>query len=70
MEERETMKLIRNILKPWLPRAVTIIAVFGGIYLTVQQSYRMGANDPQIQMTEDRPGTGKSPGSGNLAALG
>ena len=50
MEERETMKLIRNILKPWLPRAVTIIAVFGGIYLTVQQSYRMGADDPQIQM--------------------
>lgn len=47
------MKLIRNILKPWLPLAVTIIAVFGGICLTVQQSYRMGANDPQIQMAED-----------------
>ena len=29
------MKLIRNILKPWLPLAVTIIAVFGGIYLTI-----------------------------------
>jgi hypothetical protein len=35
MEERETMKLIRNILKPRLPLAVTIIAVFGGIYLTI-----------------------------------
>ena len=42
------MKLIRNILKPWLPLTVTIITVFGGIYLTVQQSYRMGADDPQI----------------------
>jgi len=32
MEESETMKLIRYILKPWLNLAVTIIAVFGGIY--------------------------------------
>lgn len=30
-----------------------ITIIFGVIYVTVQQSYRSGANDPQIQLTRD-----------------
>lgn len=30
-----------------------ITIIFGVIYVTVQQSYRSGANDPQIQMARD-----------------
>lgn len=42
-----------NILKAWLPLAVTITCLSGLIYLTVQQDIRMTANDPQIQIAED-----------------
>jgi hypothetical protein len=44
---------ILNILRAWLPIAVVTIGLCGLIYLTVQQSLRLGANDPQIQMAED-----------------
>lgn len=44
---------IKNILRNWLPFAVTITAFCMLAYATVQQSYRQDANDPQIQMAED-----------------
>jgi hypothetical protein len=47
------MKIIRTALKLWLPLAAVITVLAGLVYLAVQQSYRMGANDPQIQMAED-----------------
>jgi hypothetical protein len=47
------LKIILRILKKWLPLAVATAGLCGLIYLTVQQSLRMGANDPQIQMAED-----------------
>ena len=47
------MKMIFRIIKGWLPLAIATAGVCGLIYLTVQQSLRMGANDPQIQMVED-----------------
>ena len=47
------MNILRNVVKPWLLLAATLSVVFAGIYLTVQQSYRIGANDPQVQMAED-----------------
>lgn len=37
----------------WLPLAVVISGVFGFSYIALQQSYRLGLNDPQIQMAED-----------------
>lgn len=37
----------------WLPLAVGIIVITGFAYVAVQQSYRMSANDPQIQVAED-----------------
>ena len=46
------MKL-KNIFRIWLPFAVTISAFCMLAYATVQQSYRQGANDPQIQMAHD-----------------
>ncbi|MBI3397529.1 hypothetical protein HY045_03575 [Candidatus Woesebacteria bacterium] len=40
-------------IKLWLPLGVGLTVVFFAIYATVQQSYRQGANDPQIQITQD-----------------
>ncbi|MDR3574110.1 MAG: hypothetical protein P4L50_09620 [Anaerolineaceae bacterium] len=47
------MRIILNTLKYWLPLAAAITLFCGLVYAVVQQSYRMGANDPQIQMAED-----------------
>lgn len=37
----------------WLPIAVVTTIICGLIYTSIQQSFRMGANDPQIQIAED-----------------
>jgi hypothetical protein len=47
------MKNLRHILKLWLPLAAGITILAGTFYLTVQQSIRLGANMPQVQMAED-----------------
>ena len=47
------MQTIFKIIKVWLPIAIATAGVCGLAYLTTQQSLRMGANDPQIQMVED-----------------
>ncbi|HEX7974916.1 MAG TPA: hypothetical protein VF498_10935 [Anaerolineales bacterium] len=47
------MNFVRTVLKYWLVLALVITALSGMVYLTVQQSFRLGANDPQIQMAED-----------------
>ncbi len=41
------------IFRTWLPFAVVVTAFCALAYVVVQQSLRMGANDPQIQMAED-----------------
>ena len=47
------MKLIARIVKRWLPLAIVTAGLCALVYLTVQQSLRMGGNDPQIQLAED-----------------
>ena len=47
------MQIIFTIIKKWLPLAIVTAGLCALVYLTVQQSLRMGANDPQIQMAED-----------------
>ena len=47
------MQTIYKIIKKWLPLGIATAGLCGLVYLTVQQSLRMGANDPQIQMAED-----------------
>ena len=47
------MRIIRLVMKVWLPLAAAITMLAGTIYIAVQQAYRQGANDPQIQMAED-----------------
>lgn len=42
-----------RVLKSWLPIAAAVTILCGLVYVSVQQSFRMGANDPQIQMAED-----------------
>jgi hypothetical protein len=37
----------------WIPLATLAVLVAGMVYLTVQQSYRSSANDPQLQMATD-----------------
>ena len=46
------MKL-KSILKQWLPFAMVISAFAMLINASVQQAYRQGADDPQIQMAHD-----------------
>jgi hypothetical protein len=60
------MKALIHILKSWLPLAATVTLLCGIIYITVQQSYRSNANDPQNQMAEDAVAalrTGADPGT-------
>ncbi|MFB9842952.1 hypothetical protein [Mucilaginibacter ginsenosidivorans] len=47
------MKKIAPVFKSWFAYATAITLVCGIIYVTVQQSYRTSANDPQLQMAED-----------------
>jgi hypothetical protein len=47
------MKKSWGIAAIWLPVAVAITIFCGLVYVTVQQSLRQSANDPQIQMAED-----------------
>ena len=37
----------------WLLSAIILTVIFGSIYMTVHQSYRHLANDPQIEITEE-----------------
>jgi hypothetical protein len=47
------MHKFRSILAIWLPIVVVTTAICGLVYITVQQSLRQSANDPQIQMAQD-----------------
>jgi hypothetical protein len=44
---------IRRAVALWLPAAVGATLVAGLTYVSVQQSYRQNANDPQLQLAED-----------------
>lgn len=47
------MQTFIKIIKKWLPLAIATAGLCGLVYISVQQSLRMGANDPQIQMAQD-----------------
>jgi hypothetical protein len=47
------MNLTKKVLKTWLPLALVVTALCALVYLSIQQSLRQGANDPQIQMAND-----------------
>ncbi len=47
------MKLFTKTFIKWLPLGVAITMLCGLIHVSVQQNYRQGLNDPQIQMAED-----------------
>ena len=47
------MQTIFQIFKKWLPLAIITAGLCGLVYITMQQSLRIGANDPQIQIAED-----------------
>jgi hypothetical protein len=46
-------KHLFSALKIWIPLAIVTTVLAGLIYVSVQQNYRMSANDPQIQISED-----------------
>jgi hypothetical protein len=50
------MNKLKNIFRVWTPFALVIFAFSGLAYITVQQSERQAANDPQIQMLEEADG--------------
>ncbi len=47
------MLYLKNLLRHTIPLLVAITLIYGAIYVIAQQTYRMGANDPQIQLAED-----------------
>jgi hypothetical protein len=47
------MRKIKAIFKNWSMVALVTTAFCGLVYVTVQQTLRQSANDPQIQMAED-----------------
>jgi hypothetical protein len=44
---------VGNKIRLWLILFAVITGLLGTIYLGLQQNYRLSANDPQIQMSED-----------------
>lgn len=44
---------VSHLVRSWIPLAVAIVIAGGLVYGAVQQSYRTGANDPQVQIAED-----------------
>lgn len=44
---------MKKLFITWLPFAVAVTLLCGLVYAAVQQSYRQGANDPQVQAAED-----------------
>ena len=60
------MNLWMRVLRVWLPIAVAVTAASGLTYLAVQQSYRNGLDDPQVQLATDgaaRLSAGATPAS-------
>jgi hypothetical protein len=47
------MPLWFRVVRVWLPIAVAATCLAGVVEVTVQQSYRNGADDPQIQLAQD-----------------
>ena len=47
------MNKLKKIFKTWLPFVVVVSAFCLLVYAAVQQAYRQGADDPQIQMAYD-----------------
>ena len=47
------MNKYTTIFKNWFAYAAIITLLCGIVYITVQQSYRLSANDPQLQLAED-----------------
>ena len=45
--------VIGRVLRYWLPGVVAATILAGLVYVAMQQTLRLGANDPQIQMAED-----------------
>ncbi len=45
--------LLPRTLLYWLPLAFCLTVLAGMVYTAVQQNFRQGANEPQIQMAED-----------------
>ncbi len=46
-------KHLKEVFYKWIPFAITTTLLCGLMYFLLQQNYRMSANDPQIQLSED-----------------
>ena len=48
--------MLRQIIRHYLPLALVITAFCALAYLLTQQTLRLGANEPQIQMAQEPDG--------------
>ena len=63
--------MVRKKIIHLIPLAIAVTALFATLYLTIQQNYRMSADDPQIQMAEDAAtalGNGANPSDLNSSS--
>lgn len=44
---------MRDTFKAWFPLAIVLTVILGTVYVVAQQTLRLSANDPQIQLAED-----------------
>jgi hypothetical protein len=51
--DRGGRRLLLSAFSSWLPIAAVVVVMTGVIYVTVQQSIRAGADDPQLQIAGD-----------------
>ena len=47
------MKILQKTFLYWIPLTIGLSMVLGICYIEIQQTYRLGANDPQMQIAED-----------------
>lgn len=47
------LRFLLKLLQYWIPLALAVTIVCALVYVVVQQTYRQGANDPQVQIAKD-----------------
>lgn len=47
------VKSLKEVFLAWIPLAVIVTMLSGMIFVVVQQSFRLSANDPQVQLIQD-----------------
>lgn len=59
------IKAMKKVFILWLAAVAVVTILSGTLYVALQQTLRMGANDPQVQLAEDTAATWRRDGNLN-----